>query len=396
MYYKKLTTLICLVIVASTAHFESRCSDLFFVAEGLHFRISDGTRATVISNPADESNYQLPLENGVAVIPSEVVFRGESVPVTGFEVKALQSNITRLELPASIETVSGIAGWPKLEYIDLGGCSEIGRESVRNLPALRHIMFRQEGDISSGLNSLSGLGIESWEAPARLHLKAGSLCDWSNLRYCNLSESSSSMYCIGNGLAALEELVLPKETRSTNILKCFLQTPSLTKLRLPESVPGGFRITECFTDCPLLQEIYSPLETPVDVINYSEDDFIPQPASEPGVILTPDRYRNIGGETVDLSACRVYVPVGCGDAYRNHPSWKCFRNIIETDFASVGIIPEEVSELPFRIEGRDVKVISGEDFAIYDTTGRSHGNTGLNPGIYFIRIGALTAKFAIR
>ena len=52
---------------------------------------------------------------------------------------------------------------------------------------------------------------------------------------------------------------------------------------------------------------------------------------------TEENYSYFGGENV-LSNCKLYVPKGSGEAYKNAPIWKDFQNIIEDEVLGIGAV----------------------------------------------------------
>lgn len=97
-------------------------------------------------------------------------------------------------------------------------------------------------------------------------------------------------------------------------------------------------------------------------------------------------YANIGTDKVDAETCVVYVPQGCVEAYRAHPSWGVFKNIVEYDFASdAGIKMDVDTGVSVSVNDGAIQVVPDCDFEVYDIAGKRCAASGLPSGVYVVK-----------
>lgn len=134
-----------------------------------------------------------------------------------------------------------------------------------------------------------------------------------------------------------------------------------------------------FGSCPSLKSLEMLSETP--------------PECDPS--FREDIYSNV----------TLYVPVGAKDAYEAVEPWKNFAHIEERDFSGVEELETAVgTPLSVVVNNGTVTVCvldPGEEIEVYDMAGRmiysgsEHTVAGLAKGVYVVKSGARTAKFAL-
>lgn len=134
-----------------------------------------------------------------------------------------------------------------------------------------------------------------------------------------------------------------------------------------------------FGSCPSLKSLEMLSETP--------------PECDPS--FREDIYSNV----------TLYVPVGAKDAYESVEPWKNFAHIEERDFSGVEELETAVgTPLSVVVNNGTVTVCvlePGEEIEVYDMAGRmvysgsEHTVAGLAKGVYVVKSGARTAKFAL-
>ncbi len=175
--------------------------------------------------------------------------------------------------------------------------------------------------------------------------------------------------------AAKESLIIP-DTVTTIDNSAFSNCFYLTTLTIGKSVSdfGHFGFCNCFS----LTTIYCRINTP--------------PTTHKG-IFTESTYET----------GKLYVPTGCKSAYESTYPWGIFP-IEEMDYSGINELPEDADEPRLSIENGMLKIdgIEGdESVLIYDMRGRMVYNGTANDipdisrGIYIVKVGKYTAKFAI-
>ena len=89
----------------------------------------------------------------------------------------------------------------------------------------------------------------------------------------------------------------------------------------------------------------------------------------------------------------LIVPCGAASAYRAHPTWGLFANIIED---CTGIEEWRTENGECRVYVVDGRIIiegaDGEPVRIYDMTGRDVDNRSLPNGVYLVKVGKAKAR----
>lgn len=370
-----------------------------FVFDGMYFYPLSGSNpdgnAVELGRPYGElrESYQFPLLGGVLDVPA--IVEHEGVPYTVERVSGIydQTGLESLVLPESVNAVSNIWGCPFLKVIDFGGARYLSQ--ICNLPMLEAMDFDLEGKVAIEPYNFEGLGLKEWDVPICISIIGNSvLRDWKQLKKLDLSRVKEIRINSVVNLPELETLTLPASFENNSSWMCFNGLPSLRKLVMSETYADDFCFVSCFEECAALVEIYCPSVTPVDVKRYVEGGEWPamlaraSMSEEPGCIEDNVVYEwdNIGNEAIDRDNCVVYVPHGCLEAYRTHPSWKVFKNIVEYDFASNAMIKRDADVVvTVSVNNGAIHVVPDCDFEVYDITGKSCASTGLSSGIYVVK-----------
>lgn len=402
-----------LTTLALLAGSQSRGEDVLkFEVDGFHFSsdwdVDPALGEIMVENPdktlsGGESTYQFPLENGSLVLPSVVDYEGVAYTVVKVSGIVRQTELISVVVPSTVRVVDGICVCPKLEKIDLGEALSIG--DVRDLPVLKEVVFPSDVVINVSMSDLVNVGIKEFQAP-RLVLDRFSFCHWPLLEDLDLSAMDGIGTEVLNDFPRITRLVMPT-TLGESEVKCVAfdsmnGLPELKSLTMPEYVQEGCYIAECLTDCGNLEVIYCPSSVPIDIkVLTNRDELIWPAAGAPassrdafhsrtssednGGPVAIYEYTNIGREKVDTENCMVYVPQGCVEAYRSHPSWGVFKNIMEYDFASNAVIKTGMDDVAVSVEGDAIRVLPDCGFEVYDIAGKRCATSGLSSGIYVVK-----------
>lgn len=387
-----------------------------FEVDGFHFssdwNVDAALGEIMIENPdmqsdKGESGYRFPLENGCLKIPHIVDYEGVTYTVVKVQGIVNQPEVVSVIVPNTVRSVYGVYGCPKLEEIDLGETSVIS--NVTDLPVLKEMIVASDVVLNIGMSDLTYLGIKEFKAP-RFVLDRFSFCHWPELEDLDLSAMDGIGIGVLNDFPKITTLVLPTILGETDD-KCvgfesLNGLPELKRLTMPEYIPDGCFMSDCMTDCGDLEAIYCPSSVPMDIKALANKDEIIWPATNaPDVSYgvsdrisscseeeMPDypeaiyEYANIGTDKVDAERCVVYVPQGCVETYRTHPSWKVFKNIVEYDFASNAIIKRDADVVvTVSVNNGAIHVVPDCDFEVYDIAGKRCASTGLSSGIYVVK-----------
>lgn len=367
-----------------------------FTVEGIHYEVSrDGTTVWVV-NP-EYGKFQFPLIDGVLTIPSQVIHNGTNYEVVGISRITNQDNLATLICPESLRFISGVSYCPKLQSINLGGATKVN--GMCNLPALKEITAQLESDIL--IEDFYNLGLEEFATP-RLVFNWMTFSDWPELRYLDLSLTEHIGQRVLYNFPKLETLILPEHI-TYDIGYCLFDLPALKTLTMPRFTQEGFAVIDALYDCSNLTTIYCPSETPPDIKTLTNPEDFDWPASCGNIPLTtyssqtddgitedsrPEAkyaYVNIGGEHLDTDGCTVYVPRGCVEVYKTHPSWNMFKEILEYDFSSREVINTDNATPVVIVVGNSISVEGVPGFAVYDNMGRAMRHDNLQPGVYVVK-----------
>lgn len=370
-----------------------------FVVDGMHFYPLSGSdpdrNAVELGRPYGElrESYQFPLFGGVLEVPGHIEYNGILYTVERVSGIYDQTALEFLVLPGSVNAVSAIWGCPLLKAMDFGGAQYLSQ--ISNLPMLETIDFELEGNVVIEPYNFEGLGLKEWEVPTCVNIIGNSvLRGWERLKELDLSSVKEVRVNSVVNLPELESLTMPASFENNSSWMSFNELPSLKKLVMSESYADGFCFVSCFADCAALIEIYCPSVIPVDVKRYVEGGewpamFAGASMSEESGLREDDvvyEWSNLGNEVIDRENCIVYVPQGCVEAYRAHPSWGVFKNIVEYDFASdAGIKMDVDTGMSVSVNDGAIQVVPDCDFEVYDIAGNRCAASGLSSGIYVVK-----------
>lgn len=397
---------------------QSKCEEVLkFEVDGFHFSSDwDADSALgeiMIENPDmqsynGESGYRFPLENGCLRIPHIVDYEGVTYTVVKVQGIVNQPEVVSVIVPNTVRSVFGIYGCPKLEVIDFGEASAIS--NVNDLPVLKEMIIASDVVLNIRMSDLTYLGIKEFKAP-RFVLDRFSFCHWPELEDLDLSAMNGIGMGVLNDFPKITTLVMPTMLGGDDD-KCvgfesLNGLPELKHLTMPEYILEGCFMSDCMTDCGNLEAIYCPSTVPMDIKLLANKDEIIWPATNAPDLsygLSADRissssegempdsweaiyeYANIGTDKVDVERCVVYVPQGCLEAYRTHPSWEVFKNIVEYDFASNAMIKRDVDVgVTVSVNDGAIHIVPDCDFEVYDIAGKRCASTGLSSGIYVVK-----------
>lgn len=386
---------------------------LKFEKEGLHFSsdwdVDPQIGEIMIDNPDIWSSdggtsYQFPLENGCLVLPSVVEHEGVTYTVVKVRGIVNQQELLSLTIPVTVRSVSDLYGCPKLEVADLGSVRVLG--NITDLPALKEMILPSDVSIGIRMSDLTNIGLKDYVAP-QFVLDRFSFCDWPELETLDLSAMNGIGVGVLSRFPKLTTLIMPATVGESNSgcvgFESLDGLSELKSLTMPEYVPDGYFISDCFTDCGKLEAIYSPASVPMDVKVLTNKEELIWPcafssvsasgASEGGVSDREEEdgpepiyeHTNIGTDKVDTDNCVVYVPRGSVEAYKAHPSWSVFKNIVEYDFASKETIRHDGEEVMVSVSDGEIRVIHDCAFEVYDIAGKRSPSRGLSAGIYIVK-----------
>lgn len=385
--FKQGWRLMALLVACMASGGEMAAISDYVEIDGIWYLTDDDTKTATVRVPDYE--WQLKTdEEGFLEIPGVVTYEDVAYRVTGIHI-SFQNQLRVLKLPESIEILDGLIECDNLESITMPGVRTIRYSSLNNLPSLREIVFGENTQLEIQAECLNAIGVESINLPAGLEeLNGLNFRNCPNLLGLDLSALKSLVGSLVNNCESLEWLHLPKNLMCLETTSSFHDLPNLTQLELPASVPEGFRFISCFFNLPSLKTIYAPSPTPISVMYVSDYGNIPppySPALQSGMSqeITFD-FTNIGGDDIDADNCVVYVPEGCVEAYKSHPSWKIFKNIVAFDFSSSQRIEPDSNDVAVTVADGGIRVAGDTGFKVYDIAGRRCGADGLLPGIYFI------------
>ncbi len=394
---------------------------LKFEKEGLHFSsdwdVDPQIGEIMIDNPDIWSydggtSYQFPLENGCLVLPSVVEHEGVTYTVVKVRGIVNQQELLSLTIPGTVRSVSDIYGCPKLEVADLG--SVRGLDNISDLPALKEMILPSDVSIGIRMSDLTNIGLKDYVAP-QFVLDRFSFCDWPELETLDLSAMSRIGVGVLSRFPKLTTLIMPATVGESNSgcvgFESLYGLSELKSLTMPEYVPDGYFISDCLTDCGKLEAIYCPSGVPMDVeiltnkeeliwpcafssVSASDTSIIDGGMSDGEEEDGPEpiyEYTNIGTDKVDTENCVVYVPQGCVETYRAHPSWSVFKNIVEYDFASKETIRPDGEEVAVSVSEGEIRVTPDCGFEVYDIAGKRCPSRGLSAGIYIVKTSEGTA-----
>ena len=229
-----------------------------------------------------------------------------------------------VDLGASVTLIrsNSFCNLPSLKSVNLSeSLEEIGAQCFCRLPALEHIDF-PESLGETGWSCFVDCGFKSLDFLYPIYCGAGNFFKLSELESINFFDGVGLMGSAFCDLPKLKCLHLPNEMHWISHL-AFSRMESLEELYLPED---DFSLeASAFISLPKLKRIYCPLQTPPQIATY--DDKLGW-CYEFSLHYTDKA-------PIDKATCKLLVPPGCVEAYRNSRSWGCFANIEEYQFDGV-------------------------------------------------------------
>lgn len=277
------------------------------------------------------------------------------------------SSLISVALPSSLNHIGAgaFSGCTGLQSIAIPqGVTSIREQAFANCSSLRSIILPQ-----------TLASVESWvfykctaldtllfpDNVTAIGSAAMALC--SSLKHCRLPERLSRVDGWLLYGTALEELVVPDNVASIED-QAFAGCPQLHKVTLPASLTA-------IADSLFIDG--TPLDT---LILHSQ--------APPAVPANAFPHFNV----------TLLVPCGTEAAYRQHPVWGQFANIVENCNAILGA--ESLNLKVYCLNGRIiVEGASGEEVHVYDVSGREVANTMLPAGAYIVKVGDRTTKYLI-
>lgn len=388
---KKLISVLCMAGFATV--FTAKADALEVAIDGVYYSLNKDLKTAVVTMPFGETGvYQIPLsEDGALEIPSSLTYQGEAFVVVGVRSLDFQNGLRHLVLPESVEEVSTINGCPLLGKLEMKGVKRFTPSSINDLPSLTEIFLCDHADIEIASQCFNRLGVEELVFPQGIHeLEGRNFENCDNLLCLDMSALSKLNSGIGNNCQNLELLRLPTWLESEETTSSFNSLPKLQTIELPAEVGDDFRFCGCFEELPSLETIYAPSAKPIDVMRVSDwgDTPIPYVAGNDGESNIKLEYTNVGQEQIDTEGCVVYVPLGSVGAYRAHPSWSVFKNIVEYDFASgKAVASDGIADVTpaVIVDNGAITVAGGDPFEVYDMAGRRTASLGLSSGLYIVK-----------
>lgn len=325
-------------------------------------------------------------EDGTLVVTPTVEYEGVEYTLVDVDNITRQTNLKRLVIPDGVRRVRNISLCPQLRELVVGKVEHL--IDIQDLPALEYVDIAEWDDFGPLIeNCFNNVGLTHWVADKRLLMQERCLLNCSRLEKLDLTDffqeydydgngSYTELSQIGNDCPALKELRFPDFCYG-EISWVARGCRNITTVYMPGNAWPGTILTDCVTSSPMLSEIYCPGATPLDVR-------VTQGFEYNSMSVGNQKVNGTIGGSVDYQNCKVYVPVGSVDAYREHPSWKPFANIIEYDFASLKEVESDISDFGIRVEGNSIVSDSG-DFEVYNLAGKRCADHGLTSGVYIVR-----------
>lgn len=295
-----------------------------------------------------------------------------------------------VNIPSSLEVLSKFAFGQCLALEGTmsipDGVTEIGEECFIGCFQVSHYDMPANLESIGSMAFMGNFGIAEIELPSTLRSIGGSAFrDCGNLASVSVPGGVEYLgdYCFEN-CDKLESVSLHPGLRVIGA-GAFIKT-ALETVTLPSSVEAI--MFDAFKEIPQLKAVYSMAAVP------------PVLESNPA----ENQFTNPFGESV--SGCTLYVPEGCGDAYRSAVGWSDFGKIVET------------SDFPYSVEdaagdaasvtgGTGVISVSGVNacqVVVYTADGRQvacrsvDGAAEINvpAGIYAVTAGGRAYKVIVR
>lgn len=326
----------CLAVMvgAISLGMEAQGEPVGFQVDGINYKVRDNVDEVIVVMPQEllAQGYQYVLSaDGTLVIPAEVSEGNKFYTVTGMakDAVAWQMSLTRLVLPETMtDVVDAIHDCPALEFLDLGGASDVSTPMEVGLPALEELRF---GCLRP------------------LRLRQGSF----------------------HKLPALKVLRLPRDYYNPNGVEVFTA------------------LWDSFQWTPLLEEIHSPSPNPpltIFSLFYYDCEESPYNGAESiGIANGESDICDKCEVYVPIGAKAAYGVHPCWHKFDE------YGNIIEREFSGVEEVPADKSKDLKVINGTVVSA-HGLSPEVYSLAGEKLPSSGLGAGIYIVRLPDGTAR----
>ena len=383
-----------LLYISTTIHaYDFKEGNLFYDI------ISETNQTAKVAGPESYS-----VEN--LIIPQQVIYNGKTYSVTSIGDEAFFgcSSLMSITLPSSV--------------------TSIGDNAFKECSALPFLTI-PDSVSSIGIGAFDGCSsLSSITIPSTVtSIEAGTFNACSSLTSITIP---SSVISIGDSAfkqcTALTSLTLPNSVTSIGNFAFFYCT-ELTTVTLPKSVTtiGEIAFSECtklvsvtipasvtsigkyaFCHCPALTSVtILATETSIgqSAFSFSENIKYIYIHCEVPVKCEPEFAADVTMNAI------LHVPAGKLNEYKKIDPWRQFNNIVEMDSSGVegiatapdGKLRISVNQGIVRIEGIDNSIL----VTVCDMQGRvafqgsSDSITNLEPGLYILKAGKHTVKFAI-
>ena len=298
---------------------------------------------------------------GELTIKSEVDYYGNYFNVKYVHGMNDSELLRSVIIEPGVRTLDGFSDCKNLERVDLPNTvREIKGGSFNDLPSLKSITLPESlekvGDMCFTYCGLVEVKINC--SAFFCHAVFKHLNDLETIIFDDKVSLALNEDCFG-GFEKLRTLRLSKNQGGIG-LGCFGSMPNLEELCLSEREDMEIDAF-AFTSLPKLKRIYCPMSTPPQVYTY-------YPGLGNWHFYEFSSYPR-DSAPIDKAMCKLLVPPGCVDAYRNSRSWGCFANIEEYQFDGV----DDVT-----VDGGDVA--DNPDAPCYDLYGRLVVDPA--PGLY--------------
>ena len=334
-----------------------------FQADGIYYKINNDGATVTVTN--EYNGYGCSYTSEKIEIPSSVSYNGETYSVTSIASYAFSvcENLTSIVIPESVTTIGAYAF-----YYSTGLTSIVIPKSVASIGSCAF-----EGcDLQSIVVAEGNMSYSSSE---------GVLFNKDKTVLIQYPGGKSGAYVIPSsvtsidpdafhGCTGLTSVTIP-ELVTIIVASTFFNCTGLTEVTIPESVTTIGVLA--FYNCTGLETIKSYATIP--------------PAIE--------------ANTFSSYNATLYVPVDCGDAYREAEYWANFTNIVESIDSRVEALQDEKARI-YMVDNTLHVENSGKVYQVYTLAGQlvytGNGTTVplTNTGVYIVHMGDYIQKVIVR
>ncbi len=344
-----------------------------FQVDGIYYDINtDETTVTVTNETGFSASY-----SGEVIIPQSVTFQGNTYIVTsiGYSAFLYCTGLTSITIPNSVTTIGENA------FFCCAGLTEVTiPESVTSIGswAFSSCTSLTEVIIPNSVTSIGERAFSNCTGLTSITIPNSVTTIGENAFFC----------CAG-----LTEVTIPESVTSIGSW-AFSSCTSLTEVIIPNSVTTIGR--QAFHGCTSLTEV----TIGESVTSIGDLAFLSCTSLE-----TIKSYATIP-PTIEINTftsydATLYVPVDCGDAYREAEYWANFTNIVESIDSRVEALQDENARV--YMVGNTLHVENGgKVYQIYTLAGQlvyTGNDTTVpltNTGIYIVHMGDFIQKVIVR